>query len=84
MAGKGNPGRRNKGPRKQQSLKFPSELHYPTYAAAARARGMDFNAYVNAVLAEHHGLPLPDGTPTNGQLTLPDASASEPERSSAA
>lgn len=74
------------GPRKQQSLKFPLEVHYPTYVAAARARGMDFTTYINAVLAEYHDLPMPVGTPTDTteQLTLAEGSDHHDARSSAA
>ncbi len=46
--------------------------HIEVYAAAARARGMDFSAYVNAVMAEYHGLVDADSSTAGGQLVLSD------------
>ncbi len=65
MAGSGRRGRPSKGERIQKTMRFPAE-HYAVYETAAEKAGMDFNAYINWVLAQWHGLPAPDGEPENG------------------
>lgn len=58
--------RPSKGPRHARTVRFPEGTHYPVYVAAAEQAGMDFNAYVNWVLAQWHELPAPEGEPGGG------------------
>ena len=53
------PGRPDNGDRVQKTMRFP-DGNYPVYEAAARELGLDFNAYVNWVLARAHRLPPPE------------------------
>lgn len=71
MAARGRRGRPSKGDRIQKTMRFPTE-HYAVYEAAAARAGMDFNAYVNWVLARARGLPVPDGDPaSDDQAEIP-------------
>jgi len=71
MANSGRRGRPSKGDRVQKTMRFPAE-HYVVYQAAAAQAGMDFNAYINYVLARVHDLPIPDGEPLYGdQVQIP-------------
>ena len=55
-------------------MRFPDGL-YAHYEAAAREAGLDFNAYVNLVLARQHRLDPPDWAQPAGsdQLQLEGA-----------
>lgn len=53
------PGRPDNGDRVQKTMRFPDGF-YQQYEAAAKEAGLDFNAYVNWVLARQHRLSPPD------------------------
>lgn len=72
MAGT-HPGRRHKGPRHTQSVRFPID-HAEVYRQRARAAGLELSDYVARVMAEAHGLDLPDYLRPADQGVLPLAS----------
>ncbi|WP_226360973.1 hypothetical protein [Pseudonocardia sp. ICBG1142] len=53
------PGRPDNGERVQKTMRFPASYYHSAYLAAAAELGLDFNAYVNYVLARRHRLAPP-------------------------
>ncbi len=59
MESRRKPGTRPKGDRRAITVRVPTG-HHPVYESAAAAAGYDnLSDYVNALLAEHHGLAVP-------------------------
>lgn len=58
MAGRGKPGRRSKGDRKSQTIRFPRDLYEQAKRAADEAGYEHFGDYVVDVFARAHGRPV--------------------------
>jgi len=75
---RGKPGPPHRGPRKAALIRMP-EAHYAVYLAEGERLGYKcFGDYLNAALAQAHGLPVPDfakpsHSQTSTQEELPQA-----------
>lgn len=65
------PGQQPKGDRAAITVRVPRD-HYDVIFAAAQAAGLSLSDYVTVILAEQHGLPVPDYvTRSRNQEELP-------------